>query len=48
MKVGKATNALKGLIADYENMVRECAKFWNEAKDAIEIQVRQQASAIED
>lgn len=44
----EATNALKGLIADYEHMVGECAKFGNEAKDAIEIQVRQQASAIED
>ena len=39
-KVDEATNALKGLIADYEHMVRECAKFGNEAKEGIEIQVR--------
>ena len=44
----EATHALKSLITDYDHMVGECAKSWNEAKDAIEIQVREQASAIED
>ena len=44
----EATHALKGLIADYEHMVGECAKFGNEAKDAIQMQVKEQASAIED
>ena len=33
----EATHALRGLIADYEHMVGECAKLGNEAKDAIEI-----------
>ena len=47
-KVDEATHALRGLIADYEHMVGECAKLGNEAKDAIEMQVREQASAIED
>ena len=47
-KVDEATYALKGLFADYERMVGECAKLGNEAKDAIEIQVREQASAVED
>ena len=37
----EATHALKGLIADYEHMIGECAKFGNEAKEAIEIQVRE-------
>jgi archaellum component FlaC len=39
-KADEAKNALKGLIADYELMIRECAKFGNEAKERIEIQVR--------
>jgi hypothetical protein len=40
--------ALKALITDYQHMVGECAKFGNDAKDKINIQVEEQASAIED
>ena len=47
-KVNESTIALKTLIADYEHMVGEFAKFGNKGNDNIQIQVNEQASAIED